>query len=80
MQYWGATGGLVAQMTKPIWGSGRVVLLDSGFGYLPCLVALNARGLFGTCVIKKRRYWPSGTEGDALLAEMQGKDVGTKRV
>ena len=77
LQQWGATGALVTWMTRPIWGSGWVVLLDSGFGYLPCLQALKGKGLFGTCVIKKRAYWPSGTKGEVLLVELQGKEVAT---
>lgn len=76
----GAIPSLVTRMTKSIWGTSRVVLLDSGFGYLPSLQALRAKGLHGTCVIKKRKYWPAGTEGDVLLQEMAGKDVGTIRV
>ena len=71
---WGAAPMLVMRMTKSIWGTSRVVLLDSGFGYLP----LKAKGLFGTCVIKKRAYWSSGIEGEVLLGEMAGKDVWTK--
>ena len=38
---YGACPALVTRMTRPIWGSGRVVLLDSGFGYLPCLYRLK---------------------------------------
>ena len=73
----GKVGGLVTRMTQPIWGSSRVVLLDSGFGYLNCLQALNSKGLYGTMVIKKRKYWPVGTEGDVLLERMSGKEVGS---
>ena len=80
LDQWEATPSLVLRMTKNIWGTQRVVLLDSGFGFLPCLQALKSKGLFGTCVIKKRAYWPAGTEGEVLLEEMAGKDVGTIRV
>ena len=76
----GATAALVTRMTRPIWGTSRVVLLDSGFGFLPCLQALRAKGLFSTCVIKKRKYWPAGTEGDVLLSELASREVGKVRV
>ena len=49
----GATPALVTRMTRSIWGTGRVVLLDSVFGYLRCLQVLKRKGFFGTCVIKK---------------------------
>ena len=71
---------LCVRMTKNIWGSGRVVLLDSGFGYLPSCTSLLQRGLHSTCVIKKRRHWPANTNGDEVLQEMQGKEVGAVRV
>ena len=76
----GATPGLVTRMTRTIWGSSRVVLLDSGFGYLPCLQALKGKGLYSTCVIKKHAYWPAGTEGNKLLEEMSGREVGSIRI
>ena len=41
---------------------------------------MKTKGLYGTCVIKKKAAWPAGTEGNVLLAEMAGKDVGTVRV
>ena len=76
----GKTAGLVRRMTKSIHGSGRVVILDSGFGFLPVVSALKATGLFATAVIKKRRYWPKGVPGAAILGHMQGKTVGTQQV
>ena len=47
------TAALVLRMTKPLWGSGRVVVLDSGFGGIPTISNLARKGLYGTCVIKK---------------------------
>ena len=45
---------LVVRMTKSIWGTGRCVLMDSGFGYIPCIVQLKNKGLFSTMVVKKK--------------------------
>ena len=75
-QEMGATPALCVRMTKSIWGSSRVVLLDSGFGYLNCIAQLYRKGLFSTCVIKKRKYWPAGTEAEEIIQHMQGKPVG----
>ena len=68
---------LVCRMTRTIWGSGRVVLLDSGFGYLNCLGQLRRKGLFSTTVIKKKQHWPRGVDGDKILMNMSNKNVGS---
>ena len=44
---------LCVWMTESIHGSGQVVILDSGFGYVPAVVQLKAHGLFATAYIKK---------------------------
>ena len=46
---------LVVRMTRPIWGSGRAVIMDSGFGYVASMVQLKEKGLFATTVIKKKQ-------------------------
>ena len=71
---------LVVRMTRPLWGSGRAVIMDSGFGYIPSVVRLREKGLFSTTVVKKHRYWPKYTKAKEAIAEMQGKEVGTIRV
>ena len=76
----GLTPALITRIIRTIWGSSRVVLLDSGFGYLPCLQALKEKGLYSTCVIKKHAHWPAGTEGSLLLQEMAGREVGSIRI
>ena len=35
---------LVMRITKPIHGTGRAVILDSGFGYIPTEVGLAQKG------------------------------------
>ena len=71
---------LVVRMTTPLWGSGRVVIMDSGFGYIPSVVQLRARGLFSTTVIKKHAHWPKYTKAAEAVLEMQGKEVGSIKV
>ncbi len=46
----------VVRMTTSIWGSGRVVIMDSGFGYIPSIVQLKEKALYSTTVIKKKAY------------------------
>ena len=72
----GKTPSLCLRMTRGIWGSQRVVLLDSGFGFLNVIAELRKRGLYSTCVIKKRKYWPAGTKAEEIIQHMHDKDVG----
>lgn len=74
------TAALVLRMTKTLWGSGRVVMLDSGFGGIPTISNLARKGLYGTCVIKKKRYWPAQTEAEQAINDLYGRPVGTVRV
>jgi hypothetical protein len=59
----GKTSSLLARLTRSIWHSGKVVILDSGFCVLQAIINLKKRGLYAGAVIKKRRYWPSYIQG-----------------
>jgi hypothetical protein len=72
----GKTSGLLLRMTSPIHGTGKVVIMDSGFCVLDALLALKSVGVFGSALIKKRRYWPKGIDGDEINRHMAGKEVG----
>ena len=73
---YGATGGLVMRMTNPLFGTGKAVVKDSGFCVMKGLVGMLSRGVYGTTVIKKKRYWPKYYKGDSIEAFFQDKDVG----
>jgi len=73
-------GALVVRMTEGLHGSGRAVILDSGFGYVPAVVQLKNKGLYATAYIKKHAHWPKYTKAQEAVDEMQGKDVGVVRV
>jgi hypothetical protein len=49
----GKTVGLLLRMTRPIWNTGRVVILNSGFCVLSGMLELAKRGLHGGALIKK---------------------------
>jgi hypothetical protein len=60
----GKTSALLARLTRSIWHTGKVVVLDSGFCVLEALINLKKkRGLFAAAVIKKRKYWPKFVQG-----------------
>ena len=72
----GKTVGTLLRLTEPVWGSGRVFVLDSGFCVLQAIVELRKKGLFAAALIKKRRYWPKYIPGDSILAHFAEKGIG----
>ena len=45
-------------------------------GYYGQWLLLWKKGVFGTALIKKRRYWPENIKGDAIDAHFYSKEVG----
>ena len=72
----GKTVGLLLRLTEPIWHTGKVVILDSGFCVLKGLQELKMRGVFASALIKKRRYWPKYIRGEEIKTHFENKEVG----
>ena len=72
----GGTAGLLLRLCKCLCGTGKVVVLDSGFCVLAALIALKNVGIYATAVIKKRRYWPRYVAGDVIDDHMKEKKIG----
>ena len=72
----GRTSGLMVSMTNPLWETGKLVVMDSGFCVLELLISLVDKGAFGLALIKKRRYWHKGVPAEEILRHMQKKEVG----
>ena len=72
----GKTGAMMMRILKPIVGTAKVVILDSGFCVLSALVALRKAGVYASAVIKKRRFWPKLIPGKAIDEKMAGAEVG----
>lgn len=72
----GKTVGLLLRLTKVLWGTSKVVVLDSGFCVLKGLVELRKKGVFASALIKKRRYWPKYIPGDEIKKHFEEKEVG----
>ena len=47
------TVGTLLRLTVPIWGGGKVLVLDSDFCVLKAIVELKKRGVFAASLIKK---------------------------
>jgi hypothetical protein len=72
----GKTVGLLLRLTRPIWNSGKVVILDSGFCVLKAIIELKKKGVFASALIKKRRFWPKGINGDEITSHFDDLPVG----
>ena len=73
----GKTVGLLLRLTRPIWGSSKDVVLDSGFCVLQGIAELQKKGVFAAALIKKRKYWSKYIDGDGIKAHFKDKELGT---
>ena len=48
----------MTRMTKPLFGTGKYVVMESGFRVLKGLLGMLSHGVYGTKVTKKKIYWP----------------------
>ena len=72
----GRTVGTLLCLMKSQFGTGKTVVLDSGFCVLQGLVELKKNGIYAHALIKKRRYWPKHVPGDAIIEHFNNKEVG----
>jgi Transposase IS4 len=72
----GKTGGLLLRLTKSLWNSAKVVVLDSGFCVLKALIELRQKGVYAAALVKKRRYWPKHIKGEEIKEHFSSKQVG----
>ena len=60
-------------MCKPIFVTGKTVVLDSGFCVAKGITKLEWKGIYPGDLIKKRRYCPKGVTGELIDAKFQYK-------
>ncbi len=71
------TAKLMLEMTKPLFNSGKIVTMDSGFCVTAGILALHDHGVFGQALIKKRgRYWPTNDPGDQIEDHFANLEIG----
>ena len=68
---------MLLRLCEPMFHTGNVVILDSGFCVLKAIALLKKRGVYASALIKKRRYWPKGVPGDAINQHFKELEVGT---
>ena len=71
------TAGLLLRLCEGIFGTGKIVILDSGFCVLLALIELKKMGVYASALVKKRRYWPKFVKGDAIAQHFEDKPLGT---
>ena len=52
----GATDGFMVRTTKTLYGTGKGVVMDSGFCVLEGLISMAENNFLGLALIKKQRY------------------------
>ena len=75
----GKTTSLLLRLTERISDTGKVVLLDSGFGVLEALLILKKQGVFASSLVKKWRYWHKHIKGDKIMTALENIEVGTTK-
>ena len=65
-----STMALVWRITKPVWVTGKMVIMESGLCVLKGFIGMYERGVFGSSVTKKRIYWQSGINEDQIEANV----------
>ena len=73
----GKTPSLLLRLTRKLFGTGKVVILDSGFCVLQGLIELAKKGVYASSVIKKRRYWPKYVDGESIKKHFEDKPLGS---
>ena len=76
----GTTVGLLLRLCEPLFATGKVVVLDSGFSVLQALIELRKKGVFAAAVAKKRRYWPKFVPGNLIIKKMKDAAIGSVQV
>ncbi len=69
---------LMLQMSEPLFGTDKIVTMDSGFCVSAGILAMHDRRVYGQALMKKRgRYWPRGVPGDDRNNHFEGKELDT---
>jgi len=60
------TAKTMMEMTKPLHGTGKVVVGDAGFSVRDGIIACHKKGVNFQAYAKKRGHWPKGVPGDHI--------------
>ena len=63
-------------MCKPIFVSGKTIVLYISSCVTKCITDLESKGMHTGALIKKRCYFPKGVHGDLIDAHFEDKEAG----
>ena len=63
-------------LTKPVWDSGMVFILDSGFCILKASIEFQKKGIFAAALIEKDDIGQKFVPGDAIISHLKGIEIG----
>ena len=73
----GRMGALALRMTRPFYGQGVAVVMNSALCGVATMLEMRRRGVFAATVVQKRRGWPRNLDGVGDLVEtLKTKPVG----
>ena len=67
---------LMLRICRPIFGSGKAVVFDSGMCVAKVITELKSKIFHAETMIKKRRYWTKGVPGGLVYTHFEDKEVG----
>ena len=71
---------LMLRMCRPIFRTGKDVVLDSGFCVSKGIKEIETKGVYVGDLTKKQCYQPKGVPGDIIDTQSQYKEVGDVRI
>ena len=63
------------RICETLYGTGKAVVIDSGFCVSRGIVELEQKGVYRESLINKKHYFPNGVPGAAIDAHFEDKDV-----
>ena len=66
---------VMLRMCGPIFGSGKAVVLDSGFCVAKCTTELKSKVVYAESLIKQQHYWTKGVPGNLIDTHFEDKEV-----
>ena len=64
------------EMTKPLYGTGKVVVGDSSFCIRDGVIACHLKGVKVQAYVKKRGHWPKGVPGNHINEHLREDPLG----
>jgi hypothetical protein len=64
------------RLCQRMFGSGRCVVLNSGFCVLEAIAELLRQGVYAASLIKTQHFWPKHVKGQEIFDQMNDKELG----